>query len=301
MALSVACPCGANFEVADTFAGQSVACPECQRPVTVRLPRRAPPRTSGYALTSVILSLVGAFTIILTVLAIAFGLIALLSIGRHRDQVKGTGYAVFGIVAGALFTALTLFAFSKGELFGVGEHFREQFLGGEVTRGGPLEILDEKEGFAITRPSENWGVARRQMTDRLDPDCRVMLANLRQDAYLKVNVEKLDRGQTLNQFREELLTRYRNQPGRGPAKGAQPAHFVMRKITVLPVADGLERTEVIFELRFAGQLMTYLVRIVRPERGDRVYIVSGWSYRRRFTKVEPDLRQTLDSFRLLKP
>jgi DNA-directed RNA polymerase subunit RPC12/RpoP len=52
MGLSLSCTCGARFEVEDTVAGQSVACPECQQAIKVLPVRAARVRTSGYALAS---------------------------------------------------------------------------------------------------------------------------------------------------------------------------------------------------------------------------------------------------------
>ena len=74
MSLSLSCACGAKFEVAETFAGQGVACPECQQPVKVPAATGARLRTSGYALASVVLALVGMFTIVLPALAVILGI-----------------------------------------------------------------------------------------------------------------------------------------------------------------------------------------------------------------------------------
>src|SRR5689334_10210143 len=107
MALSLSCSCGAAFEVEDTFAGQGVSCPDCGAALVV--PPLRPPqlRTSGYALASVVLALVGAFTLVGTAVAVALGAAGLVSIARHRDRLSGAGYAVLGIVLGAALTVLT--------------------------------------------------------------------------------------------------------------------------------------------------------------------------------------------------
>ena len=105
MALSLSCACGAAFEVEDTFAGQSHRLPRlCP---ALKVPPLRPPRlrTSGYALASVVLALVGAFTVVGTAVAAVLGVVALVSIARHRDRLSGAGYAVLGIVLG---TGLTV-------------------------------------------------------------------------------------------------------------------------------------------------------------------------------------------------
>src|SRR2546430_889492 len=123
MAPSLSCSCGAGFEVEDTFAGQTIPCPDCAAALEVpplrppppappppppaggggwRRPPRPPPqlRTSGFALASVVLALVGAFTVVGTALAAVLGVVALISIARRRDRLSGAGYAVLGIVLG---------------------------------------------------------------------------------------------------------------------------------------------------------------------------------------------------------
>src|SRR5262245_57704151 len=110
MALSLSCACGARFEVEETLAGQAVTCPDCREPVQAPQAGGGAARTSGFAVASTVLALVGAFTLIGTVAAVVLGLVALVSVARNPGRVAGAGYAVFGIVAGVVFTALTLFA-----------------------------------------------------------------------------------------------------------------------------------------------------------------------------------------------
>ncbi len=113
------CACGARFEVDDTLAGQEVLCPECQQPIKAPALDRPPQVTSGWALASVVLALVGAFTVLGTVLAAVLGFYALLHIARNRQRVSGAGLAVFGICLGVLFTGLTVFALTTSDLFGL--------------------------------------------------------------------------------------------------------------------------------------------------------------------------------------
>src|SRR5262245_25176560 len=108
MSLSLRCSCGAAFEVETAFAGREVACPECQRSLRVPASERTPRRTSGLAIASVILAVAGAFTVLGTVIAVLLGLVALVGIARHRERLAGTGYAIFGIVWGVIFTGVSL-------------------------------------------------------------------------------------------------------------------------------------------------------------------------------------------------
>src|SRR5207248_9870045 len=119
MPLLLTCSFGARFEVEDSQAGQMITCPACDRPLTAPGLDRVPLRTSGLAIASVVLALVGAFTLLGTLAAVALGGVALINIAQNPDRVTGKGYAIFGIVAGIIFTGLTLFAFTRGDWFGL--------------------------------------------------------------------------------------------------------------------------------------------------------------------------------------
>jgi len=203
MALSLSCCCGSAFEVEDTFAGQAIACPDCG--VALKVPPLRPPqlRTSGYAVASVVLALVGAFTVIGTAVAAAFGVVALVSIARHRDRVSGAGYAVLGIVLGSGLTALTGFAFSRGEVF---DRIREQVAAKQVETDGPMEIVRRQDGYSITRPSRAWGVAVPEFARELNFGDNLLLINRAKNAFMAVEHQDVGR-ETLDQFRERFLRR----------------------------------------------------------------------------------------------
>jgi Domain of unknown function (DUF4190) len=129
MSLSLSCPCGARFEVEESYAGETINCPDCDRPLRVPELEQGPLRTSGFALASIILALVGAFTIVGTLAAIVLGGIGLGNIARNPGRVTGKGYAVFGIVLGVLFTGLSLFAYTTGNLLGLDKLVPRAFKG----------------------------------------------------------------------------------------------------------------------------------------------------------------------------
>jgi hypothetical protein len=52
--------------------------------------------------------------------------------------------------------------------------------------------------------------------------------------------------------------------------------------------------------RFGNQRRTYLVRVVKKERDDQMYVLAGGTARQRFSRLEPQIRKGLDSFRLLE-
>jgi len=299
MALSLSCSCGTAFEVEDTFAGQTIACPDCA--AALKVPPLRPPRlrTSGYALASVVLALVGAFTVVGTAAAAILGVIALVSIARHRDRLSGAGYAVLGIVLGTGLTLVTGFAFSRGEVF---DQIRAQATGAQVDKTGPMEIVRLKEGYAITRPSRAWGVATRELAETLNVGDDLLMVNPAKDAY--VQVMHRDAGRlTLDAYRETFLDSYRDAQPAGRRQNLDDlmrfSEFHLRQTTRLPPLGTAEVLEVTFDVKMAGQALTYVARLVKPNGGTDVYAVVAWAHKRRLEQIEPEVRRALDSFRLL--
>jgi hypothetical protein len=299
MALSLSCSCGAAFEVEDTFAGQGIACPDCGAALRVPLPRPAQLRTSGYAVASVVLALIGAFTVVGTAAAAVLGVVALVSIARHRDRVAGAGYAVLGIVLGTGLTAVTGFAFSRGEVF---DRVREQVAAGQIDRSGPMEVVRPDDGFAITRPSPDWGVAGPEYAEQVGAGDDLLLANPARNAFLEVARQDAGR-QTLEQFCDRFLDGYRDARPPGRPRNLDDlkrfSDFRLRQTRRLPPVGGAEVMEVVFDVKLAGQALAYEVRLVKPKAGTDVYAVIAWTHRRRLEQIEPEVRRALDSFRLL--
>lgn len=68
------------------------------------LPNTTPPKTSGMAVTSLVLGILGFFTCGLTALfGLIFGIISLIKIKDNKDTLKGGGLALAGIIVSAVF------------------------------------------------------------------------------------------------------------------------------------------------------------------------------------------------------
>ncbi|MBY0522476.1 MAG: hypothetical protein K2R98_03725 [Gemmataceae bacterium] len=305
MSLSLSCPCGARFEVDESFARQTVACPECQRAVQAPAAvSRRPVRTSGWAVAAAVLALVLAFTGIGTILAVILGVIALVSIARNRGQVTGTGFAIFSIVWGIAFTGLFVVAMARGELFGVGDSVRERLMGDEVESKGPLEVRRPEQGFVITRPSVKWGVAKPSLALKLTENSdELLLVNLSKDAYIDVENEWLA-GRSFDSLRDEVVRRFRDNGALNDLDGKSKFRPKLTDLTVrqnqrLPTANGMDQAELLLDVRVGGAWMTFLIRLLKHENSNRVYLIRAWAQRRRFPEVEPDIRRAMDSFRVL--
>jgi hypothetical protein len=305
------CDCGARFEADDSLAGQEVACPECQQPVKVPAREKVAPRTSAYALASLVVALVGAFTPA-TLVAVVLGIAGLVSITRHRDRLTGAGFAVAGIVLGMIFGGLTLFAFSTGELFGLGGWMRERSLAGQIDTDGPLEVEAADKGFMITRPTVKWGQVRDgQLEDPalapLQKDLDLLL--VQPSRYACLDVRKLGDagGPGLESYREQVLREFQAQPHprRGPFAPDDedgpvlPRHVSVRESKRLPDANGMQGWELNLDVQTVGQHWRYLVRIHRRGEAGPVYMVRGYCKRQQWPRMEDELVRGVDSFRIL--
>jgi hypothetical protein len=306
------CPCGARFEVADSLAGQEVLCPECHQPVKAPQADRLPRVTSGWALASVVLALVGAFTVVGTVVAVVLGFTALVSISRQRDRVTGTGFAVLGICLGILFTVLTVVALNAGDLFGLESWVRERTLAKNIDTSGPLEIIQGIKGFAITRPNEKWGQVHHQVSgdpavslfqDRLD----LLLMQIARHAFIDVRILQPlgPPPRTLDECEQDILSDFevQHRPRNPFDDDEDDFHHAVRVRRLgehrLETKDGMEGREMELEVRCAGKPWHFLIRLYRRGNG-RVYVVRAYVPKKRFDAIRGELETALDSFRILR-
>jgi hypothetical protein len=306
MTLSLTCSCGARLEIDDKFAGQTLRCPDCEQSLQAPFLGRLPLRTSGFAVASFVLALVGAFTVVGTLLAIVLGLIALVDIKRHRDRVAGRSYAIAGIALGTVLTGLSLFAYLSFELFGLDGLIREPKWAGKLDYSGPLEIIRSKEGFAITRPSEKWGLYNDpdfRFANWVQLDLNLLLVNVAEDGYLVCWPVVVDNHLSLERCREKALEYFREGDlTKGPSKSTvnlRSTHLEVRRTKPLPTVNDTEAIEMLVDKSVGGQRRTYLVRVLKKQGDDQMYLVAGGTSSRRFDRLEAQLRKGLDSFRLL--
>ncbi len=302
------CACGTRFEVDDSLAGQEVLCPECQQPLKAPAVERPPRVTSAWALASVLLALVGAFTVLGTLVAIVLGLIALVSIARHRERVTGAGFAVFGICLGVLFTVLTVVALSAADVFGLETWLRERTLSQKIDTSGPLEIVQGIKRFAIARPSEKWGQVQDNQSDDsavgdFQDNLDLLLMQIPRHAFIDVQVVPAGPFQTLDSCTAEVLAEFEKQHHpRNPFDDDEDfrADPRLRRLSDqrLDAKDGMEGRHLEIEVRCAGKPWRFLIRLYRRGKGS-VYVVRAYAPRRRFDEIRDELQSALDSFRIL--
>ncbi len=324
MPLALTCTCGARFELEDILAGQTVTCPECQQPLKAPALQQAPLRTSNLALASVVLALVGAFTLVGTAVAALLGFMALVDIGRHRDRVAGVGLALFGIIAGLGLTALTGFALFGGEVFVFAGSIREAMLAEQVDTSGDREIIDRDAGFKITRPSKKWGVAvNKDIEDPfvqglLHKDVDLLLVHTTRYVFVDVRREQAN-GRNLDAIQKSVLAEFEPEPPDplkamnarpfrargGPFAEDADAPFKPQGHTLPQVRnfaladDNGEAREVRVEVKCSGRTWSFLIHLMLTKTG-KVYVVRAFApSKKTFQAAEPDFKLALDSFRIL--
>jgi hypothetical protein len=309
MTISLTCACGVRLEIDESFAGQTITCPDCQRSIVAPKPEPEGLRTSGFALTSLTLALVGAFTVIGTLLAVVFGLLGLQSVRRAPERVTGRGFALAGIGLGVALTALTLLGLIRGELFGLGGWYGAQRWAGKLDYDGPEEIVRPTEGFAIRRPSRKWGVYRNTTTKPggvADPFGHVwddlLLVNTEEDAHLLVISQGAGPGD-MEFCRTQALDDFKRQD-RGGFFGERGATRPVGRTVVVstkflaPIGTAA-RSELLIDKSMGGQDRRFLMRIVK-ENDDRgsAWVLIGGARKSHFERVRPELEKALDSFRI---
>jgi hypothetical protein len=308
------CECGACFEVDDALAGREVSCPECQQAMQVPARTSAPPRTSALALASVVLALLGAFTVVGTLAAVVLGILGLIHIRRQPERLCGAGFALFGIIGGSLLTGLSLFALSQHELFGMQGWMRERTMAGMIDTSGPLEFESE-DGWTITRPSEKWGRVRGEQSEdpavfALQLNRDLLLMHVRHHAYADVRTDRDNNHvATFHDYYDGVIEQEFSPDNPNP-EGVEEPWFgkaskpqIIRSRTLARVGD-VEGHAWELGVRRGAQRWRFLVRVFRkvPPPGGLnppFVVVRAYTPEKRFRQNEHELRRALDSFRLL--
>lgn len=308
MTIAITCACGARLEIDEAFAGKTVNCPDCQKALHIPRPDKPGVQTSGYALASVVLAVAGAFTLVGTLLAVVFGALALRDLARRPDAVTGRRYALAGIALGLFFTALTVLALTPSGLFGLNHLMARAEWAGKLDYGGPEEIVQRREGYAITRPSPAWGVRRGEREgEQKAEDAHIwdelVLVNLDDDAYLICRADPSVGPETdLAKYHEETIKKFNNTDWRGlfggkavPGRTGTLVQGVRKHLPPLGTAEICEET---VDKSMAGQTRRFLIRVIKD--GGRAFVLMGGTSRANFARVEPEIRKAMDSFKFVE-
>ena len=307
MPLSLTCTCGAKLEIDDKFAGKVIACPDCRKELSTVVPTLPAAKTSGYALASFILALIGPFTFIAPLLAVGCGFIGLRHIAAHPREVGGVRLAWAGIVLGCLFATLSVGGYLSPEVLRVDGVFREIEWAGKLDFSGKLTIeIERGEGdlkFNISRVRRTWGKISQSLGKFQGAPDDLILVDPWDDAQVAcMNSEYrfegedrdivLDRG--LKRFLESELVHNLVHPS---DKKAEPPRCEEGKKETIPSPPDKTVYEMTVSLYASGPPRTFLLRVIKVDSLSKLFIVAGGTRASRFERMEPELRKSSPAIR----
>ncbi|MBY0232237.1 MAG: hypothetical protein K2W96_23405 [Gemmataceae bacterium] len=313
MPIALTCDCGARFEIEDSYAGRDWPCPDCGAPVRAPVKANASPRPSLLALLAAGLALAGAFTLVGSVAAAILGLVAWLQVRASKGQVAGGRIALAALAGGVMLTVATFFVWRSPAMFPLGLWLRRQAFAGQLDASGPLDAVGADT--SLKRPSKSWARAVRGRTTHpvlgdVQKGRDVLLVNLDEYAFadtarLAVEGNKAP-GEMEVAIREELLPErasfFGSREDGGRNQQQAPSQFAVPKRSgIIEPVDGRLGYEWLYDVQRGGRRWRFLVRTYRKERGaasDPVFVVRAYCPAGSFERLEPELRQILDTLRL---
>lgn len=310
MPISVTCQCGAKLEIDEKFLGKDVPCPDCQRPLPTKAPPAPPPldlpdyrRTSGLAVLSLALALVGAFTIVGTLAAIVVGVFALRDIAAKSKKLEGLGYARAGIAVGATFTFITLAALASPYVLGLDALIRQLALASRVQYPADKIITSthggKRDDVELTRPSNLWGsyISPTVLPNNVESD-DLILINIDEDAYIACQTvnfegaqdnedEKLDN--ILKRFYKSELV---NLLGRLNGKPLGRTGDIVDNRLV----EGDRKREVTLDLNL-GVPRRIVLQFKADDKTGPLVVLVGAARKGRFERLTDDFHKTFESFK----
>lgn len=290
MPIPLTCTCGAKLEIDDKFAGQTIACPDCNKPLFAEPSSPPPTSTSGLAILSLLLALVGAFTIIGTLAAMACGAVAYGKLNRKRTSVGGIRIAQAGMILGAVFTLAALAAYGSRWLFGLDSLVRQYTWAGKLDFPPSLTITKKRFSddrvYLIDRPSHGWGSLKHagQKQGEL-----LLLYNVREDAQLfwlsETRAPDDDdasmRARARDSFLGSDLVR---------AVGRLPDHA-----SELAKERDVDGQEFFIDVTLSGIHRTFMFRLLKD--GQYFNVLVGGARAHRFAAMRKALQEAMDSFK----
>jgi len=316
------CECGAHFET-DDLSVQEILCPQCQQLLSLLTHAVPARRTCLFSLFSLVLALVGFFTLIGSVLALLCGLTALVSIARRPRQLQGIASALVGIALATAGLGTTWYFLRNAAADRVGAWLREQLLAPLIDHQAvwPAKTNDGK--CLLSRPSPHWARLRgnRGMdaaVAQLQHNREVLLVHLHHRLFADLSTaigtspgegQFFEAGELagLHLVRPSLVQDPSNEAfgwiGRFGRDGEPPFEPpVPQSHRKLPALENYSGREWLFDLPLGGQPWRVLVQFYhlsgrRPQQ--TVYVARVYAPLPLFVRYESELRQVLASLQFV--
>jgi hypothetical protein len=308
MTISLTCACGLLLEVDEKFAGQQISCPDCHYCLQVPLaaPTEAAP-LSRLALSSLLVALSTAFTLLGPLLATVLGVMALRRLRRAASPRSGWGLAWSGVVLGMGFSLLDLVLLLSGGGL-VGEALLDwlqwnQLSKWESTGRQEPSLEVKRQGYSLTRPSQSWKVRKILPAQASSGEVGVLLVHGQTGAFVACMLVPVEDMATLDDCLErakELFPHLDLTSVFGPGhKACWPHAVVWLQSKILPDRGEVESAELWAVKQSWRRARKFLLRVVHKRSDTYMYLLVAGSAAHRFAEQEEELRQVLESFRLL--
>jgi len=313
MPIAVKCSCGSQLEIDEKFLGKEILCPDCQRPLPTKAPVAPPPldvpefrRTSGLAVLSLSMSVVGFFTLVGSIAGIVTGVMALKKIKQHSTKLDGARLARAGIIIGAAGLVLTLLFLILPSILVEG-YVRDLVYAGRV-EFPTSKTIDRNEGSVrIDRPSErwnDWGVYKSPTTinDANVHTDDLILINTHENAFIACQRVTLKFDEVADaDHKKKALERLQNSELlRLMARGPFPAER-MPTDEKKPDEKGKkdaknkdDKTEYVFDMRVGKYDRRFLVRWIVRDNGTKLTVLVAAVPTGRFERMEKDIRESFE-------
>lgn len=295
MPISLTCSCGSKLEIDDKFAGQPIPCPDCNKPLLAEPPPPPATSTSGLAILSLVLALIGAFTIVGTLAAMACGAIAHRRLSRKRGPVGGIRIAQAGMILGAVFTVLAVAAYALHNLIGLDSLARQYVWAGKLEFPASLTIskkrFSDDRTYVLDRPSHSWGSLKHAGQKQGE---HLLLVNVRDDAQLfwfsEVRMPEDDAADLRSRVRDSFLgSELLRALGRLPDNASETTKE--RDVT---------EQEFLLDLTLGGIKRTFLFQIIaegKEKERQYVNVLVGGARVHRFAGLRETLQKAMSSFK----
>jgi hypothetical protein len=308
MPFTLQCGCGVRLEVDDVFAGKSVNCPDCNQPLKVPRSHSAGFPVSMLALSSFLVALVGAFTILGSLAAVGLGIWAMISLRGKGDRLGGRGFALAGILLGLIFTGLTYWLLASPDLRGLQRFLIEREWAGRLDFSKE-DIVRVGENYLITR-RKDWGALGESAATAATPvqvtsDEPLVLVAPSLDAQLICIFKPVDTKYDLSRCADDALREFKVEDRGGffgrPGLKRPSLLFKELKRSERPLDDTqTERIELEIRKVQWRQDRTFLMHVVKNRGDNAYYVIIAGTRTQNFEALRDELKSAIEGFRVLE-
>ncbi|MFO0968027.1 MAG: hypothetical protein U0793_20925 [Gemmataceae bacterium] len=306
MPISLTCSCGAKLEIDDAFAGKTIPCPDCQKPLSTAPPLPQPDQpVSMLAVASLIVALVLLLVPLGGLVAAGLAYFALRRIDASAGALAGRGLAKAGMVVGVSGFLVTIALIFFGPALRMDGFVRAiEYTGSLDYSKAELEKSIDSVRLTIRRPSDGWGRVKLENVNALRSDHMVLYSPF-EDGFLTVVSENIGQaaGRDDAERRRAALRLLERSDmvhvlmGAGRAAAAKERDLSFAEIPEDEFRDIDGWGQYTFHTSaLQGKPLTFLVRY-KMLTEDTLFVLAAAVRSRNFDHAQPQIKEAMDSFR----